>query len=291
MIILHPAVPGAGIVGEPYDAGFAASGGIPPYSFSVGSGVLPPGLSLSAEGVLSGTPTTPGSYDFIVTVEDGSSPPQDISLTLLITSAVEIIVEDGTGLDDANSYVSLGDVETLAKGMGQGTGGGLSAWFGFTTEIRSLLIIQATAYLDRRIRFYGLTRSATQALQWPRTKNFDQNGRPILPGTIPLQLKKAQALLVLFLAQDADLQSLEIPSGEGAIKSLSVNTNGIALTYGGVNEGQDAEATTSSKEQQQVALFDTRLKDVEVLLRSIGEILPLDYLGPDRQTLVNDFNL
>ncbi len=49
---------------------FTATGGTGSYSFSVSGGNLPPGLSLSAAGVVSGTPTLAGSYAFDVTVTD-----------------------------------------------------------------------------------------------------------------------------------------------------------------------------------------------------------------------------
>lgn len=55
-------------VGEAY-AGFtlAAAGGTSPYSFSVGSGELPPGINLNATtGAVSGTPATAGTYSGIV---------------------------------------------------------------------------------------------------------------------------------------------------------------------------------------------------------------------------------
>lgn len=42
-----------------------------PYTTSVTSGSLPPGLSLGTDGVLSGTPTTPGSYTFTVRADNG----------------------------------------------------------------------------------------------------------------------------------------------------------------------------------------------------------------------------
>ncbi|HUB60206.1 MAG TPA: MBG domain-containing protein [Puia sp.] len=45
-------------------------GGIPPYTFSVSAGSLPPGMSLSPAGVISGTPTAAGSYTFTVTAQD-----------------------------------------------------------------------------------------------------------------------------------------------------------------------------------------------------------------------------
>jgi hypothetical protein len=51
-----------------------ASGGMPPYSFTMAAGTLPPGLSLSGAGVIGGTPTTAGSYQFTITATDTSTP-------------------------------------------------------------------------------------------------------------------------------------------------------------------------------------------------------------------------
>ena len=54
----------------PYSQTFTPSGGTAPYTFIVVDGVLPPGLNLSGIGVLSGTPTSGGSYTFTLEVED-----------------------------------------------------------------------------------------------------------------------------------------------------------------------------------------------------------------------------
>ena len=49
----------------------AASGGMPPYTWSVAAGELPPGLSLdSASGAFDGAPATAGRFDFTVRVTD-----------------------------------------------------------------------------------------------------------------------------------------------------------------------------------------------------------------------------
>ncbi|WP_298856408.1 Ig-like domain repeat protein [uncultured Aquimonas sp.] len=60
----------------PYSAQFTASGtgAALPFTFTVGAG-LPPGLSLAADGALSGTPTSAGSYVFTVTATDSSNAP------------------------------------------------------------------------------------------------------------------------------------------------------------------------------------------------------------------------
>jgi len=56
-----------------YMTTLAATGGTPSagvYAWAVASGVLPPGLALSTTGVLSGTPTAAGVFNFVVTATD-----------------------------------------------------------------------------------------------------------------------------------------------------------------------------------------------------------------------------
>jgi hypothetical protein len=59
-----------GPVDTPYSQTLAASPGSAPITFAVSSGTLPPGLTLSPGGALSGTPSTFGTYAFTVTATD-----------------------------------------------------------------------------------------------------------------------------------------------------------------------------------------------------------------------------
>lgn len=61
-----------GTAGVAYNATLQAVGGVPPYSWSVISGSLPAGLTLSSSGVISGTPTSVGTTNFTVQVQDSS---------------------------------------------------------------------------------------------------------------------------------------------------------------------------------------------------------------------------
>ncbi|HEV2719445.1 MAG TPA: Ig domain-containing protein [Thermoanaerobaculia bacterium] len=57
----------------PYKQVFTAKGGTPPYRFEVVvAQALPPGLHLSADGVLSGTPSKQGRFNFSVTAHDSA---------------------------------------------------------------------------------------------------------------------------------------------------------------------------------------------------------------------------
>ena len=70
--LMFPAPPG-GEVNVLYSDLLTVTGGTSPYTWSVSSGTLPPGLTLGAStGLLSGTPTTAGSYSFTVKVTDNS---------------------------------------------------------------------------------------------------------------------------------------------------------------------------------------------------------------------------
>lgn len=71
VILTSPSPLPKGRAGQAYNYQFTTTGGLPPYFYYTGeSGNPPPGLSLSFTGLLSGTPTTPGTYDFGVGVYD-----------------------------------------------------------------------------------------------------------------------------------------------------------------------------------------------------------------------------
>lgn len=69
LVVTTQSLPSA-IVGVFYSATLSASGGVPPYTWTVISGALPPGLSLDTAGNITGTPTTQGTYNFTVQVVD-----------------------------------------------------------------------------------------------------------------------------------------------------------------------------------------------------------------------------
>ena len=64
---------GLGFVGRSFDTTIQAIGGQSPYSFSLQSGSLPPGIGLSSTGRLSGTSNVLGNYNFTVKVTDSMS--------------------------------------------------------------------------------------------------------------------------------------------------------------------------------------------------------------------------
>jgi hypothetical protein len=70
----------AATVGEVYAQQFTATGGTAPYIWSVVIGGLPAGLTLSSSGVVSGIPSSSGSFSFTIQVIDSAASSADIQI-------------------------------------------------------------------------------------------------------------------------------------------------------------------------------------------------------------------
>jgi hypothetical protein len=74
------------VIGVPYSQNITATGGLPPYTWTVYFGALPAGLTMNASGNVSGTPTALGTSNFTVLVYDSLdySAMGAISLTVVV---------------------------------------------------------------------------------------------------------------------------------------------------------------------------------------------------------------
>ena len=77
---------------------------------------------------------------------------------------VVVIVEDGSGLPNANSYVSVADADVYFATRPRST-----AWTALSTDDKGAHLIHATRILDASTVWEGTRMSQTQALEFPRT--------------------------------------------------------------------------------------------------------------------------
>lgn len=86
-ITLSPATLPGGTVAAAYSQTIVATGGVAPNSFAVTSGTLPAGLTLTADGVLAGTPTAAGTFTFTVRGTDANGCFASLVFTVVIAAA------------------------------------------------------------------------------------------------------------------------------------------------------------------------------------------------------------
>jgi hypothetical protein len=118
---------------------------------------------------------------------------------------VSLTVENGSLLDEANSYVSVSDTRTFATARG--------ITLPATDAAVEVLLTKALDYIEAlRAEFQGNKLSAAQSLQWPRT-GVIVDGFPVDTNEIPDVLPKAQAQL----ACDVYALGTLMPVGDGRV--------------------------------------------------------------------------
>jgi hypothetical protein len=136
-------------------------------------------------------------------------------------------VEDGSGLADANAYITAQEWQDHHVDRGVATAN--DGTYG-TTEIEAA-IVNATDYVEKRFgkRFKGWKRSRAQALEWPRTDAYDDDQHTF--DDVPLQLKKGvaeYALLVLQLGRNlAPVPGVSFPIIDPETGETSVQGSGF----------------------------------------------------------------
>jgi Putative Ig domain len=105
----------AGTQGGEYSQTLAGSGGTAGYTWTVTSGSLPGGISLSSAGLLSGTPTTPSNSSFTVRLADSGGLTSSLAMTLQI-QASPIVIQNAATLPDAVIGIDIGQSFTATGG-------------------------------------------------------------------------------------------------------------------------------------------------------------------------------
>jgi hypothetical protein len=114
------ALPGA-TFGAAYTTPLAATGGIPPYTWTISQGALPAGLAISSTtGAISGSPTTGGTASFTVKLTDSGSPALTASTAFTITTVYPTLAITTSSLPHGTEGTAYNT--TLAATGGTGTG-------------------------------------------------------------------------------------------------------------------------------------------------------------------------
>jgi hypothetical protein len=118
LVTLSPASLPPGLVMELYGQSVTASGGSPPYAYSVSAGSLPPGLTLGPGGlgdaVISGRPTADGKFTFTIRADDNNHCSGEREYSILVSCPV--ITLNPATLPDGITQVAYSQILTPKAG-------------------------------------------------------------------------------------------------------------------------------------------------------------------------------
>lgn len=115
---------------------------------------------------------------------------------------MSLTVENGSGLSDANAYCSqaFADSWHLMRGM--------TLWATLSSDEKDAAIVRATHFMVQRyrLRWHGVRRLETQALDWPRynVPRLDVDLGSVSSTVVPIEVQQACAELA-FKAASGDL--------------------------------------------------------------------------------------
>jgi hypothetical protein len=94
-----------------------------------------------------------------------------------------MVVEDGTGLPNADSYASVAAADAYFLARGNAT------WAAALTADKESALVRATQSLDGRCSWRGVRLTSAQGLRWPRALAIDDDGYSL--DGVPLRLRYA----------------------------------------------------------------------------------------------------
>ncbi|KAB8066534.1 IPT/TIG domain-containing protein [Janthinobacterium violaceinigrum] len=109
----------APVIGVPYSQAMSSTGGVAPYNYALVSGALPPGITVSSTGVISGTVTATGAYVFGIKVTDSTSgTPLTVTKNYSVSIAVPTLSITPTVLPAGGLSVPYSQQMSTANGTG-----------------------------------------------------------------------------------------------------------------------------------------------------------------------------
>lgn len=145
---------------------------------------------------------------------------------------VTLIVEDGSGISDSNSYCDLDFALEYCVNHGY------TSWIDMTEDEQKVYLIKGTSFVDNFYEWKGYKRTSVQSLEFPRNGLIDNNKTEILG--IPNNLKKA-VIEAAFINLSSEVDNLFVSRDEnGAIKRQKVDE--LEVEYFGESEVTETEA-------------------------------------------------
>ena len=143
-----------------------------------------------------------------------------------------MIVENGTGLPNADSYVSVEFADSYFSARG------VSAWVALTQTQKEQALIKGTDFIDSIYQWYGKKATTEQSLRFPRVNLRDYEGQEVTG--VPNCLKQAVCDASMLSANGTEL--FQTKNENGDVVSETITT--LSFTYSKSDKSEKTTQTT-----------------------------------------------
>ena len=282
-LALTPATLPGENVGTLYSQQFSVSGGTAPYTFAVKAGALPAGVTLSANGLLSGLPASEGTFTFTVQATDATSGNGPYSIaadySVLVDYAPVFVSPPGSSNVLAPNVVTSVLVKNLTAQF-SATVNPSDAAIAWNFGDGSAIVAGSPAvHTYAAAGTYTVTVTATN----PRTSTSASatlsvavDASAALAGTGPIRMRSGSIKLSARQNRIALQGSIDVLAGEAiAGAALSVGVNGVSRTFTLDGKGRAKTADSSAH---------LSVKSVKGVIRAQSAAIAVTISGADLPT-------
>jgi hypothetical protein len=172
---------------------------------------------------------------------------------------VQLIVEDGSMPDGANTYVDAGFVDAYLEARGN------AAWLAANDDVRTIALVRAADVLNS-YRWKGVSSSPGRIMAWPRKNVAYADATPVPENVIPAQVKNAQCELAALINGGENPLAPVAHAGKIISESHSVTDGGVDVL--------GADSHSDSYTYEKGVSYETLYPAIVGLLRDFLETVP-----------------
>lgn len=126
-----------------------------------------------------------------------------------------IIVEDGSIVENANSYITVSGVGVYASDYGY------TDWASATDAVKTQSLLKGMRYIEG-LPFKGYRQTEDQSLEFPRSELYDRDGYLVDESTIPVKLVSAVCEAAIASLPTSELELQANKSRDDYLKKVNV---------------------------------------------------------------------
>lgn len=146
--------------------------------------------------------------------------------------AINFVVEDGTGLSDATSYISLADADQYVEDYVANA----SDWNSAVDDVKKQALNVASQFIDiQYVPLQGVRIKEEQALNWPRSYVIDRDGYSVDSDIVPKRVEQAAVEVALYFITNGEVYSQLDSEGRLQAQRITIDVITIQKQWSGSN--------------------------------------------------------